>query len=248
MCQFFSLISDGKGKIYYFDWELREKCLSGELKLEPDSHTSIADHFGFKGKEEDTLNKYEYNPLTKKFQIDKLNNTDDSENVRKQCLKLNFKKIIPQLIIKPIVHPFNDIPEVKKVTIKDIELLKQWNSMWNSMWNSVWISVEDSAGISVGNFVGISVEDSAGNSVRNSVRISAGNSAWISVRNYVGAYIGSFFTLQEWKYIKCKKGIYPYQCAVDLWMKGLVPSYDGKIWRLHTGKDAKIIYESGENE
>jgi len=24
---------------------------------------------------------------------------------------------------------------------------------------------------------------------------------------------------------------------------GLVPSFDGKVWRLHSGKDAKIIYE-----
>jgi len=28
-----------------------------------------------------------------------------------------------------------------------------------------------------------------------------------------------------------------------LWNDGLVPSNDGKTWRLHTGKDAKIIYE-----
>ena len=55
MCDFFSLNSDGKGKIMYFDWALREKCLSKELNYEPDSHTSIADFFGYKGKKEDSL-------------------------------------------------------------------------------------------------------------------------------------------------------------------------------------------------
>jgi hypothetical protein len=25
-----------------------------------------------------------------------------------------------------------------------------------------------------------------------------------------------------------------------------VPSYDGKTWRLHTGKNAKIVYEESE--
>ena len=33
MCNFFSLVSDGKGKIYYFDWELRQKCLKKEINF-----------------------------------------------------------------------------------------------------------------------------------------------------------------------------------------------------------------------
>ena len=31
--------------------------------------------------------------------------------------------------------------------------------------------------------------------------------------------------------------------AVKLWEAGLVPSFDGKVWRLHTGKDAQVVYE-----
>jgi hypothetical protein len=27
-----------------------------------------------------------------------------------------------------------------------------------------------------------------------------------------------------------------------------VPSFDGKIWRLHAGKDAKIVYEISKEE
>lgn len=203
MCQFFSLISDWKGKIYYFDWPLREKCLKKELDYNPDSHTSIADYFGFKGKKEDSVNKYEYNPLTKVFKVDQLNTTDDSKDVENQCNKLDFSLIVPRLVIKPIIQPLQDFPIVKKVTKKDIELLRQWAS----------------------------VLDSVGASVRASVRAS------------VWAYIGSFFLLEEWKYIKHKKGEYPYQPAVDLWEKGLVPSFDGKTWRIHSGKNATVVYE-----
>jgi len=35
----------------------------------------------------------------------------------------------------------------------------------------------------------------------------------------------------------------PYQCAIDLWNDGLVPSFDGKTWCLYGGKDAGILYE-----
>ena len=88
MCQFFSLVSDGMGNIFYFDWKLRKKCLEGkEIKghhYVADSHTSIADYFGYKGEKEDTLNKYEFNPLTKVFTIDQLNTKDDSKIVNKK--------------------------------------------------------------------------------------------------------------------------------------------------------------------
>ena len=64
-----------------------------------------------------------------------------------------------------------------------------------------------------------------------------------SVRDSVGAYIGSLFpNIKKWEYINHKKGIYPFQPAVDLWRMGLVPSFDGKIWRLHGGLNGEIIY------
>lgn len=31
--------------------------------------------------------------------------------------------------------------------------------------------------------------------------------------------------------------------AVKLWDDGLVPSFDGTTWRLHSGKSADIVYE-----
>jgi hypothetical protein len=58
----------------------------------------------------------------------------------------------------------------------------------------------------------------------------------------VWAYTSSYFDLQEWKYIEHEKGKNPYQPCIDLWNKGLVPSFDGKTWRLH-GKEGKILWE-----
>jgi hypothetical protein len=49
---------------------------------------------------------------------------------------------------------------------------------------------------------------------------------------------------KAWKYTdKIKTAGYPFQPAVDLWKMGLVPSFDGKLWRLHGGKDGKVLWE-----
>ena len=196
MCNFMSVCSDGKGKVFYFDWKIRKQILKGKLKYEMDSHTSIANHFGFKGKDEDKLNKYEFNPLTKEFKKDQINATDDSEEVKKKLLKLDFKKIMPQLVIQPIINPFNIKPP-KKITKEHIKLMKQWDSVGDSVWTSVWASV------------------------------------WASVGDSIGAYVSSYFSI-DYKY--------DFSPTIQLWEKGLVPSFDGKTWRLH-GHKGKILWE-----
>jgi len=76
-------------------------------------------------------------------------------------------------------------------------------------------------------------------------------SVWDSVRDSVwasvGAYSGSFFILPRstWKHterIECGDA-YPFQPAVDLWEIGLIPSYGGKVWRLHGGPEGKVLWE-----
>ena len=78
------------------------------------------------------------------------------------------------------------------------------------------------------------------NSVGASVWDSVGDSVWDSVWDSVGAYIGSLFNIWD--------GDYKFQPAVDLWKRGLVASFDGKTWRLHSGKNAKIVYEWTKGE
>jgi len=148
------------------------------------------------------------------------------------------------------INPLTDIPK-SKVTEIDINNLKKWGSVSDSVWDSVWGSVWDSVWGSVRGSVSDSVWDSVWGSVRDSVWGSVSDSVrgsvWYSVRDSVGAYISSLFPkIEKWDYIKHKPGENPFQSAIDLWHRGFVPSYDGKIGRLHQGPKAEIVYELKE--
>jgi hypothetical protein len=241
MCEFLSVVSDGKGNPYYFDYEIRKKIIAGELDFETDSHASIIEHFF--GKESDTrtfhgsrlFNQYEYNPLTKAFKTDQINGADDSTAIKEFCLNLDFKTVVPELQIKEIINPKNVI---HGDLVNDSE--KALLMMWDSVWASVRASVGDSVRASVGDSVGDSVWDSVWASVRASVGASVRASVWASV----WAYISDFFTIANWKYVTHEPDKNPFQPCIDLWMLGLVPSFDGKTWRLHNmSNNAEVIYE-----
>jgi len=131
--------------------------------------------------------------------------------------------------LSEVLFPINPLllPKITP-TEADIILLKQWASVRDSVWDSV----EASVGASVGASVWDSVWDSVGDSV------------WASVWDSVGAYIGSLFpAITKWEYVNHTPGVYPFQSAVDLWRRGLVPSYSGGVWRLHSGPKAEIVWE-----
>ena len=223
MCVFFSFVTDPvnhPAEYYYFDGEYRKTHMEEDGA---DSHSHICSHFNLN---EDVCNKYEYNPLTKMFTVDQINsNRDDSEAAEKWANRQDFKEIVEPLIIKPIVKPF-ELPKVEQVTDEQIGWLKEWASVRDSAGSSVWASVWA--------LVGASVLDS----VRNSVRASVRASVWASVRDSVwasvGAYFSSFFDI-DYKF--------DFSSAVKLWEAGLVPSLDGTTWRLHSGKQADVVYE-----
>ena len=211
MCKFFSFVTnpvDNPGWYYYFDWQYRKANLDDEGV---DSHSHICAHFALN---EDRCNKYEFNPLTNKFEIDMINSErDDSVAAEKWAQRLDFKTIIEPLIIKPIVNPF-ELPAVEHVTDEQIDWLKSWASVRVSVWNSVRASVRASVGNSVWNSVGVSV--------------------WNSVGASVWAYVSTFFAIDH---------KHDYSSAMKLWEAGLVPSFDGTMWRLHSGTNADIVYE-----
>ena len=243
MCQFFSFVTDPinhPAEYYYFDWEYRKAHMEEDGA---DSHSHICSHFNLN---EDVCNKYEFNPLTKRFEIDQINSErDDSKAAEKWAQRLDFKTIIEPLIIKPIVNPF-ELPAVEHVTDEQIDWLKSWASVRVSVGASVRVSVGASVRASVGNSVwnsvGDSVWDSVWNSVGDSVGASVGASVWASVRNLVGAsvgdsvgaYVSTFFAIDH---------KHDYSSAMKIWEAGLVPSFDGTMWRLHSGKSADIVYE-----
>jgi hypothetical protein len=250
MCKFFSLISDGTGKVYYFDAAVRKQIIAGTLKDRSgnvydntDSHSSIASYYNLI---DDHCNKWEYNPFTGLLERDQINTVDDFDAVNDFCKSLDIKTVVPELITHPIIHPFRDV-SVHKVTKRDMANLQKWASVRAS----VGVSVGDSVWASVRASVGDSVRASVWASVRASVWASVRASVWASVRASVGdsvwdsvwAYISSYFDLRQWKYIDHEPGKNPYRPLIDLWHRGFVPSFDGEVWRLHQGEDAKIIYE-----
>ena len=220
MCSFFSFVTNSKGDKFYLNYEQ-----SKELRFDDvDSHSVIVDYYQRKGVLSgkqgliDKFNKYEYNPLTGEFTVDQINTEDDSKRAEKWVRKLDFKDIVPELIIKPIINPLTDI-HGKRLTQKDKDSLVKWDSVWAIVGDSAWAIVRDS------------------------VRASAGDSVWDSVWSSFCAYVSSFLSLQDWKYIEHSPGENPFQPCIDLWERGFVPSYKGKVWRLHKGKEAKVVYE-----
>ena len=215
MCNFFSFLTTDKGDYLYLNAEQRKKLVFDRV----DSHSKIAEVYYEKNKGK-LINAYEYNPLTKQLVLDAKNFEEDLSNVKDWCLNLDFKKVVPELIIKPIINPF-DI-DCKEVTQQDIDNLNKWASVGAS----VWASVRDS--------VWASVRDSVWDSVRASVGASVRASVW--------AYTTSFFNLDgKWQGFENVKGN-PFQSCIDLWGKGLVPSFDGQMWRLHSKNG--VVYES----
>ena len=219
MCLFFSFVTDPVGhpaEYYCFDWEYRKANLDDDGV---DSHSHICAHFAL---DEDRCNKYEFNPLTKAFKTDQINSErDDSEAAEKWVKRLDFKTIVEPLIIKPIANPL-ELPKVEQVTDEQIGWLKDWASSWASVRASVWASVRASVGYSIWA------------SVWDSVRASVGHSIWDSVRDSVSAYVSSFFAIDH---------KHDYSSAMKLWEAGLVPSFDGTMWRLHSGTKADVVYE-----
>jgi len=219
MCQFFSFVTDPvnhPAEYYHFDWEYRKAHLDDDGV---DSHSHICAHFAL---DEDRCNKYEFNPLTKAFTVDQTNSErDDSEAAEKWANRLDFKTVVEPLIVKPIANQFK-LPKVSEPTEEQIGWLREWASVLDSVrasvWDSVWASVWES------------VRASVLASVLDSVRASVCDTVWDSV----WAYASTFFAIDY---------THDYSPVAKLWEAGLVPSFDGTTWRLHSGERAEVVYE-----
>ena len=78
---------------------------------------------------------------------------------------------------------------------------------------------------------------------------SVWSSVWDSVWYSVSAYVSSLFpNITKWLYIDHEEGTNPFQPGVDLWMMGLIPSFDGKVWRLHKGKKMGVVLEISKED
>ncbi len=171
--------------------------------------------------------------------------SESLEDSSYQALNAWKEAIYKSFNLEEVRHPINPLEiKIHKVTKADIANLKKWASARVSVRDSVRVSVWDSVGDSVRDSVGDSVWASVRDSVRDSVRVSVGDSVRDSVWDSVRAYFGSLFpNIKQWEGAPKDIEGYPYQSCVDLWKRGFISSFDGKKWRLHQGKDAKIVYE-----
>jgi hypothetical protein len=151
-------------------------------------------------------------------------------------------------------------------TEEEIKWLKQWiavrdsvrysagNTVWgivgdivgSTVWSSVQDSVMDGVGDSVWDNVWISVRNSTADRVWSSMWSSMWGSTADSVWESIWAYASSLFpNITKWKYINHAEGENPFQPAINLWKNGLIPSFDGKSWRLHAGENAEVVWKGG---
>jgi len=236
MCQFLSFITTKDGRRLYAPERRTPNC-------NYDSHSYIARRYNIT--DADEPNFYEYAPIGDRLDLDAspLNRVESLFDLQQWARSLPYDQITPELVIKSIIHPL----EISRgpVTEQEVLMLKKWQSVRASMMNNVVHCVHGSACDSVwGASVADSVRISVWRSLWDSIWRSVGGDVGDSVVDIVWAYISSFFNLPQWKYVDHEKNKNPFQCCVDLWESGLVPSFDGTVWRLHSGENAEVVYES----
>lgn len=134
---------------------------------------------------------------------------------------------------------------------KAFTLLKEWASTvdfyQNVIRNSVRYSIQHSVGHRMEHFVKNSIESSVVYVLRRSLAKYSVDTH--SVGYLSRAYISSFFpNIKKWELIDHIEGTNPFQSGIDLWNLGLVPSYDNETWRLHKGKNMKVVFEISKKD
>jgi len=131
------------------------------------------------------------------------------------------------------VMPFK-IP-TPEITNRHIELLWQWASLWRDVTKNILLKyLHGSAFDAVYDYILGETFDPMMYSPWERWEKAALDTIvkQKSVLAFVRAYIGSLLFTE--------KRAYPLQPAVDLWKAGLVPVFDGGVWRLHCGPDGRV--------
>ena len=269
MCNFFSFCTmpDSTSDFYYFDWQMRQADKDGA-----DSHSHICAHFRI-DEDRCNKYEYNplTGVFTVDMRNAVKDDSKRAEKWVKQLdWKTIVEPLIIKPIQVPLELPAVKAPTEEQISwlkewvsvwvsvwdsvrdsvrdsvgdsvgasVGDLVWESVRASVWASVWDLVWASVRASVWASVGDLVWDSVRDSVGASVGDLVWDSVGYSVRDSVGASVGAYISSFFAVEY------NHDLYNHDLssAIKLWESGLVPSFDGTTWRLHSGKKAEIVYE-----
>ena len=145
MCKFFSLLSDGHGKITYFDAKLRRAIKAGEIKdnagnpiTQPDSHSSIAAYYGL---DEDKHNKWEYNPYTDVLEKDSMPVKDDTTCVHDALNALDWRGIAGDVAaVRELLAALraNKWMDGHGVLPDGVKMYDTWDDAWDAAQGSEW--------------------------------------------------------------------------------------------------------------
>ena len=130
MCAPISFVTNGRGKVFYFDVDQRKKLLEeGTDPVDFDSHSFIVQYYreksllADKNTVEDQLNKYEYTLGEDGFRLvlDRLNTRDDSEQAKKWAERLDIESLFVYVGDKYKYLYCNDVKDRKELwsTITD---------------------------------------------------------------------------------------------------------------------------------
>lgn len=260
MCQFLSLCSDGAGKVYYFDKALRQKA----PPQYHDSHTAIAEHFGFKGKYEDMLNKYEWNPFTRVLEVDNMPNKNDKDLVLAFCKSLDITTVIPFLIIKDIVDPSQVAhglpPNMDELMSRGMDCYVRFGKLTTEFYpgnvfappNGISNYIRHSIRYKVGYAISRELKSKTQYTLRN--LCSKVCCPFCALQNAHAAYLSSFIQGYVWNRLlnenyadiwadptDSDNPTSPFQPLVDLWEQGLLLSYHNEMFVLCHASTGNIV-------
>ena len=123
MCRFYSVVSDGKGRVEGFEaYEVRE-MLEKKVKRDFNGHTFLCEKKNIK---EDKWNKWEYEPISKKLEQDTLV-TDDDRLWVQDYLDKKFKGMTEDRILE-MGELFNKVISRYKNGILEGERIGYYNN------------------------------------------------------------------------------------------------------------------------
>ena len=171
MCNFFSFLTDGNRRIYYFDGNQRRRHVTfrdGQSVPSYDSHTSIARFYGLN---EDDWSKGEYNPFTDKLVLDQQNTTWDENKVRGMLSDVDWHTICGDLEgARAFLRELREIPWFRPDgTLKDgdgIRVFETKEAAWNAARNAARSAARDAA------------RSAAWDAARDAARDAAWDAAW----------------------------------------------------------------------
>lgn len=154
MCVFFSFLTDGEKKMYYFTPEQRKAHVTyrnGQKINNYDSHTAIANFYGLR---EDDWSRGEYNPYTNTLVIDQQHTTWDDVKVCKMLDAVDWRGLCGDLDgarkfiagIKEIsyMRPDGTLTETDKIKVFDTKNAAIISSMGNAN-DAAWRTARDAA-------------------------------------------------------------------------------------------------------